>query len=1403
MGRHSGGQRWNGKGGYSKYRGPESVSALQKALQIQRIRNVCTYPKTVSHFRTIEGGLGVMQEEGLWDNGLSYECRTLLFKAIHNLLERCLLDKSFVRIGKWFVKPSEREEKSISKSDVPSFCDGPSDAVCSVFGENLSCSFTFFLHGESSVCTSVEIAQHQPVYLISQQHLQLAQSSHTPCHVILSPYGLSGTLTGHAYKTSDPTTRRLLEEWRPFYPTVLSARKDQREDQEMLYDDDFPAAVEVIVGGVRMVYPSAFVLIAHSDLPIPPSTVNTGHSGTSTQQNAVFTKDPSPCRMPLTPPTSPDQAAPDVLCTVRSGGLSDLSWRLRTSVLCSALSRADKVCRSGGVNTRRGRHCKKMGGPGPQRPSDQTTAGPPLGDIRSVSASSNGQSTGDCVSHSRHSPKRGGRSYLKLRSHMAQRAWRECILNRSPSMDMSGSNSDSGIEILLLAITPEIRKPVTTPTPRHAQVIQAAGAQNSTRPPSVSQTCVGGNPSSSNCTLQPSASSKHKPNDRQEKADKLQKKATTPFHHRPSPTHSEQCMTQEQAVQQRQGTEPAAGTTTTTSNRQFSSITPAGELDQLLPVPPADSPHSPASPMPPTLSPQPPQQEVEIPDQEVAVSNLYPNGLDMQPLDDRTLMAASLGLPLITEMSETSLYCAGLPQNRDVEDSWHGYKLPTVGSQDFRPPEIQGEWYEAKQEVGAESTALKRLLSQPNKRFKVLDEKRQVLSDLNYADQLPLHPCEGFGESTDPYTFEDGDIKYSFTTASKKCKMVAERDLSRKQKADEEFDKDASPTEHTAPVPDGKDAMSIFSPMSKTDPRQDRGVAASLTQVTDLAPSLNDLDNIFDNSEDEDLAGSPGTRAMKVPLSGSEDRNVGKATVPYLPTTADLQRMFPTPPSLEQHPAFSPIMMYKDTMGTDTATTLGMMESPMVNLASMQHVDFKMEIEEGLCSPKPEEIKDFSYVYRVPSYQPFLGTSMFAPLKSLPSQCLLFLKIPDACIYRPSWAAPPKIQHLPLPPAASFNRDGYMNVPSEGSLTDQDYLQLNTPQTNTPLAPCSTAPPSNGGTGGVLPSPATPRFSVPTPRTPRTPRTPKGAGGASGQGSVKYDSTDLCSPASTPSTTRPLSSVEPASSHPAPEAHSLYVTLLLSDSVLNIFKDRNFDSCCICACNLNIKGSDVGIYIPDSSNEDQYRCTCGFSAIVNRRLGYHSGLFIEDEMDIFGRSSYIGQAVERRLNMREAARRSEDPPPPALLLLLQSQCTRPFTITGGTWDLSCNKSEYFLEGPNTNLDKVRVESSDAWPECLNALEQGRQYVDNPTGGRVDESLVRNATFHLWPHNNVLDVSMLPSQDVVRMLLSLQPFLQDAIQKKRTGRTWENIQHVQGPLTWQQFHKMAGRGSYGMMIHFFG
>ncbi|CAL8277792.1 unnamed protein product [Arctogadus glacialis] len=105
---------------------------------------------------------GPSEDEGVWENGLSYECRTLLFKAVHNLLERCLVNRGFVRIGRWFVKPYEKDEKPINKS------------------EHLSCAFTFFLHGDSNVCTSVEINQHQPVYHLTMDHLTLAQQAPSP-----------------------------------------------------------------------------------------------------------------------------------------------------------------------------------------------------------------------------------------------------------------------------------------------------------------------------------------------------------------------------------------------------------------------------------------------------------------------------------------------------------------------------------------------------------------------------------------------------------------------------------------------------------------------------------------------------------------------------------------------------------------------------------------------------------------------------------------------------------------------------------------------------------------------------------------------------------------------------------------------------------------------------------------------------------------------------------------------------------------------------------------------------------------------------------------------------------------------------------------------------------------------
>ena len=38
-------------------------------------------------------------------NGLPYESRSMLFKALHNLIEKSLLEKGYARLGKWFVMP--------------------------------------------------------------------------------------------------------------------------------------------------------------------------------------------------------------------------------------------------------------------------------------------------------------------------------------------------------------------------------------------------------------------------------------------------------------------------------------------------------------------------------------------------------------------------------------------------------------------------------------------------------------------------------------------------------------------------------------------------------------------------------------------------------------------------------------------------------------------------------------------------------------------------------------------------------------------------------------------------------------------------------------------------------------------------------------------------------------------------------------------------------------------------------------------------------------------------------------------------------------------------------------------------------------------------------------------------
>lgn len=78
--------------------------------------------------------------------------------------------------------------------------------------------------------------------------------------VILSPYGLNGTLTGQAFKMSDHPTQKLIEEWRQFYPICPNPKEvqeDKMDDAE--WEDDSLAAVEVLVGKALWLFVNAAV----------------------------------------------------------------------------------------------------------------------------------------------------------------------------------------------------------------------------------------------------------------------------------------------------------------------------------------------------------------------------------------------------------------------------------------------------------------------------------------------------------------------------------------------------------------------------------------------------------------------------------------------------------------------------------------------------------------------------------------------------------------------------------------------------------------------------------------------------------------------------------------------------------------------------------------------------------------------------------------------------------------------------------------------------------------------------------------------------------------------------------------------------------------------------------------
>lgn len=1331
-------------------------------------------------------------EQGSWESGLSYECRSLLFKALHNLIERCLLSRGITRLGKWFVQPYDGLDKP---GRSPQF----------------TFAFNFFVHGESTVCASVDVRQHPAVYCLTKHHLLAAQSSHSGIKVILCPFGMAGTLTGQSYKDTDMTTRRLLSEWHQFYPLPSRDHNNRELGSE---DDDMPCAVEVIVGGVKMRYPSCYVFFIESD-DLSQDRILSGMNNSQTYVpltpgiSTVPSQSSHKTMGVLTPPTSPCDPS----------GLSHQSHRFNSQSSTVVLSDTFQQCYQPQISVQQ--HSKTSYKTKQAVWQDSTVNHCHNSVVQSEGISEENVGQWDFCDPA--SQARCTCSRSKKNQSSSQALFKVDLNSNTSSATFSGSS--------------------------------AGTITNSHR----------NNSSSTNNSINTASK-----NDKLEKERNLQRiRGLMPFHKRNLSSETVSAIDYDSYVTPTVPNITSNFSTNTTVlvssgpatnqyktlgiNSSIRAATPTG-LPQLqnsftqpssvgsphpaTPIPDGSSSHITSSdPAMPTLSPHPPpvkeEEGLRLESQEPPVATTSPssiqdsnsNGkakchpeqspltslLDASKASDNSPSLSSNQWTPVTQSEDTKAGISTSTQSSAIQNVTTqattlplGLKRPLLPTITYDDPDEQfrsGLLYDYTNLNGSLWDIA------PSKRRRVIPStiSRKNNNDLSSSSYYPS-PYNREGQSQtqdadplpiipkDPYEFNDEFDEESPTSVFRNRVDVFIKE--------EEKPKDSvmPPTpEAQAPPPTTQDIpKQTFIPeqLSVASPSTPRNQVSSFTREQDLQVTDRDLEQIFDTSssdDNDDMFPPPSTPSStkmantpEEPFSGKSNKN---NSCTGILGTAELTRMFPTPPSLEHNAAPSP----SGPLGGTDMTVLESADS----FAFRERSDI---YPDTYGSPSIEPVKDWSYVFKPAVQQKFVGSKRYAPILILPSSHLSPISLSSECIYKVSW------QH-PLTTTVSTGICG------PGSLTAPTDRHSNPVFVDHMKAVCRNE--GQISTAWMLKCKRNQYQPIQTPENERM-IFPVESTLDQRNLSTNYD---LQSPASSASSylNKHLNSIDNSSTISAiPEAHSLLVNLVLSDSMLNLFKDHNFASCTLCVCNMNIKGADFGIYLPSSlvpsgTDEPQYKCTCGFSAVVNRNLSHFSGLFYEDEVEITGihyeainrrrRSLSIIESTVKRNICIEGGRNVEtrstvnenkesvgqvDQLPCTIIDLMTVQCSTLYSTCSLFF-----KAVQLHATERIHPQYNALEMSDGCEICFLGLDTGKQAMDNINTNKLDENL-KSTCLHKWPYLPVrLPVS---SHDTVHLLRLLQPLLQEAIQKKRTSGLWELTYTVAGPLTWRQFHRLAGRGT---------
>ncbi|CAL1546108.1 unnamed protein product [Lymnaea stagnalis] len=1281
-------------------------------------------------------------ESGTWDrdkdkdNGLTYECRTLLFKALHNLIERSLLSKNFVRLGRWYVLPYEH---------------GNSET-----GVHLSFSFHYFLHGESQVCASIEVKLRPPVWRLTNQHIALVQDNQASIQVILAPHGLCGILTGVTYSENDhnPTTAKMFADWADYYPIKDASKEDK-----------MPNMVEVIVGGTRMRYPTCYVLVCDNE------EVHGSNSVLQPMQTSIL---PSHNRSlarsmsQFSPPASPGDP-----------GMGMDHHGIKIAPLIGAIpGQADNL---------------------------------PFINISKADA---------------------------LGYHLAERVRQDACLN--------------------VALNKRLSEVMSTDEQAHQQQPHV-GVWNYTDPASkVNCNCVRHRKKAQG---KGALGGKHSKGDKNEKLDRQLSRLSrnpVPFHRRGHQVDDllqfdvEQMMTQ--TMHQPNPAFSATGTTTIASSSS-SNTTPQGRSSTPMHdnVVPMDTPNSAPSPLDeplplasssmdptmPTLSPHPPSKFLTDASSGRPVGGGVAGGGG--PLTDPNHMVASTVANGIVNncvgavatgsnnMGNNLLCTSGLVgsnNNLSVALTNNGNNLlngsvnsannivnssgdtaskpilddanlltaaksgPAPSSVSVSGDQQQFSWisvtsktesishwvhsHQQRSNVDKQHERFDTNLKRPSLPTKGSDSDTEQGMDtlynfdsLNMWIDLPLKRgrYESLGDSL------SGDLiapSSSFASHSRALPMV--QSPSQPDPDPYEFSDEASKDPKTLTTrsrPSRDDSMARPSPLGKMDDdsrpssRQgtmdiavkeevasgEQGEHNFSTYISCIFRILiffffyadQDLLQIFqsDSSEEDDDGvahdsglGSKSTDDLK-PL------RIPNGSLGIIPPL-DLGRMYPTPPSHETNKSHSPETM-TDVTNEGILTT-----------GSMVAFHSSMENSVPLLVDPIANIK--CDVFVPPVVAETIGATKYSAVDLPSGRSSPLPSIPE---YKCSWSFP-----MPLTDSQHSQRTHYVNLPSVENISSIRTV---------------------GSGAGIDASPAI--YSNSQQRTP-----------------LSYE---LTSPASNSSSylNKTNNSIDNhGTNSQLPEANSLLLNVLLCDSILNLFKDHNFDSCTICVCNADINGSDVSVYLPDTSkgSSSGLKCSCAFSAAVNRRFGYNSGLFYEDEYEITGlrhdhydhRKPSLVQIELPKSNVDGSAK-SEDITPQVMNHLL-GQYASPFPSCIGSHHINLLQMSTDLSHQPCTVDALQIR--DANDVVSQALDVARQAMDHCLSGRYDDLYLKANCLHKWPYLRGPGCVPSNTQETIQCLKSLHPILQNAIQNKRVTRLWENTYTLQGPISWKDFHDLAGRGT---------